>query len=343
MATSFFFPNNGNTVGGGGGGGGGEMMNQENSMLLFGQPEIRKQRAGGKKNINGKVNNNSNNQKKQSQRGMGVEKLERLRMGGYLNKFVEIEGGSSASATATAASHHDPFLHHHHQFNFPFTYGGGSVTATAVHHVPFAAEYVGGHVINNNVYQVHQPVSAAANNLGFSPYASRFVNGGGFTMVPMTPNQFHQAPNKELSSIQINDSNYDNSWNKKKLINGSGGEVLEYDGEKTEMQINGCDSLALSLGLSNSNTTNLNLHDQEAQEVMKMHRKRNGGDAGRRGERVLMEYEFLPHHKGSSSSSRSNKDNTTSVSKGGLVLGHEASPTNNNNFLDLSLKLSCYN
>ncbi|KAF5194072.1 hypothetical protein FRX31_016342 [Thalictrum thalictroides] len=338
MASSLYFLSNGNTVGGE------EIMNQhENNTLLFGQPdEIGNKRAAGKKN--GKVNNN--NQKKQPQRGLGVEKLERLRIEG-LKKVAEIEGEGSYAPVAS----HGPFHYHHHRkFNFPFTYGGGSVTP--VHHVSFAAGFVGGHG-NSNVYEVHHPVAAAATvNLGFSPHDSRFFTGGGFTMVPMTTNFGFIKLQTKSSSIQITDSisnNFGNSWNKKKklLINGGVHEVLGYDGEKTEMEINDCDSLALSLGLNSSTNIEskvkacgLNLHDQEAEEVMTMHRKRNGGDAGRRGESVLMEYEFLPHHKGST---RSNNDNSTSVSEGRLVLGHEASPTNNTNFLDLSLKLSCYN
>ncbi|KAL5731137.1 hypothetical protein ACHQM5_003895 [Ranunculus cassubicifolius] len=284
---------------------------------------------------NGKLSNQQG--RKVTQRGVGVAQLERLRLQERWKFMTEMDPVTPPSS----------ILQHPLQFQSPVPYFDPKTRP-----LPVSLNRGGGRLFSDPSH-VHYE-GDDFNGGGFSFY--RYSNGGfgsdsvrslsvgsngGFEMKHggeepqrfQTLNQVVEQPAKELSSIQMTH-----------CLSEKCGFCFKKKRQTPEMigfkQMNGFDSLGLSLGSPRSfdgNVKTFGLNTEEVVEVKAVHRKKNAV----RGESVFMEYEFFPSSSTSSNScsgSGSNKDSSVSEGMGGGS-GSVSPTTPTAHFLDLSLKL----
>ncbi|KAL7087775.1 hypothetical protein ACP275_13G089400 [Erythranthe tilingii] len=295
-------------------------------------------------------NKGSEKIKKQPQRGMGVEKLERLRLQKRWEKMTQ----------PPTANHH----HHHANFSIintaaaapfsdPVNLFGSANSLLPVRFGGYGAPIVGHMGLNPNPNPTHQSY-----HLGFHGQTAGVV---GLAPDFFTKNVNLMIHNKEqLSSSSSPNvflncySEHCNSCHKKKKVINS-----ENSGRVTRSDIytnSGGDYgfLGLSIGDNNPNST---AHETQGVEVVAVHRR--GSSTRSEGGRstVLMEYEFFPAGKGycgggggGSDSSNIDDDELTAVMKMAAG-GSETTTTSSSStmaaagfqtsdIIDLSLKLS---
>ncbi|KAL8033686.1 hypothetical protein ABFS82_13G176800 [Erythranthe guttata] len=301
-------------------------------------------------------NKGSEKIKKQPQRGMGVEKLERLRLQKRWEKMTQ----------PPTANHH----HHHANFNIintaaaatpfsdPVNLFGSANSLLPLRFGGYGAPIVGHMGLNPNP---NPNPTQQSYHLGFHGQTAGVI---GLAPDFFTKNVNLMIHNKEqLSSSSSSSPNvflncyseHCNSCHKKKKVINS-----ENSGRVTRSDIytNSGDYgfLGLSIGDNNPNSTG---HETQGVEVVAVHRR--GPSRRSEGGRstVLMEYEFFPAGKGygaddggGSDSSNNDDDELTAVMKMAAAGGGSETTTTSSSstmaatgfqtsdFIDLSLKLS---
>ncbi|KAL7131070.1 hypothetical protein ABFS83_13G175200 [Erythranthe nasuta] len=291
-------------------------------------------------------NKGSEKIKKQPQRGMGVEKLERLRLQKRWEKMTQ-----------------PPTANHHHHANFniintaaatpfsdPVNLFGSANSLLPVRFGGYGAPIVGHMGLNPNP---NPNPTQQSYHLGFHGQTAGVV---GLAPDFFTKNVNLMIHNKEQLSSSPNVflncySEHCNSCHKKKKVINS-----ENSGRVTRPDIytNSGDYgfLGLSIGDNNQNSTG---HETQGVEVVAVHKSSTRSEGGR--STLLMEYEFFPAGKGycagsggGSDSSNNDDDELAAVMKMAAG-GSETTTTSSSStmaatgfqtsdFIDLSLKLS---
>ncbi|KAK4439877.1 hypothetical protein Salat_0322600 [Sesamum alatum] len=288
--------------------------------------------------------------KKQPQRGMGVEKLERLRMQERWKKMTEINT-TNQGFTIPAASFPDPALIN------------ASVPVQISKLGGFGATQMG--LAQNQSYQLGFHGQMGVGGLGSDHqlhqtdlFGIGCLNNSGFVGKNVS------GISKELSSTPNSVNCYSehcNACHKKKKVNSEnlgGGRAVRSDMYTQMCNVGECGFLGLNIG-DNQNIINNQEHQshgtktpsvphhqvgfsvgngKQGVEVVAVHRKGSGGWEG--GNQVLMEYEFFPSGGGWPRS-----DDHELVKVGGSLSSEASSPSGSfdaSNSIDLSLKLSYY-
>ncbi|XVF04064.1 hypothetical protein REPUB_Repub05bG0049000 [Reevesia pubescens] len=280
------------------------------------------------------------NQKKQPQRGMGVEKLERLRIQERWKKITET---TAATATTTTqfpthpmGTSNVPVVHGVTNYGVPMMINGGNGGLWG-----WGGDRTAGFVMQR-----------VAGNGGFGGLNGQVFLGssvpdnvqvGGFVeaskeLSSMPKLQQHCKPDrcdvcfkkKHCNGENVRFNGGFNQFGQVFPIKGADylGWNLENNQNISEDQMNGFNARAARSASAYTGHMNIN----ETVDVVAIHRKGNSIGTGS----VLMEYEFFP---GKSSRNTSSKE-WELPAEASVAVGDEASYANASNSVDLSLKLS---
>ncbi|KAI3457527.1 hypothetical protein Pfo_014190 [Paulownia fortunei] len=306
-------------------------------------------RSSGRRKPKG-CDSSAGQKKKQPQRGMGVEKLERLRLQERWKKMTEINTTNNQGFSIPAASFSDPVL------------TNASVPVQLSKLGGFGAPNVGQMGLNHNQSYLgfHGQTGVggfASDQLQTDLFGIGCKSNSGFLGKNVT------GISKELSSnpnVVKCYSEHCNACHKKKKVNGEnlGSGRVRSDMYMQMCNVGDCGFLGLNIGDNQNvmNQENRGLgtkaplvpqvgyavgNGKQGVEVVAVHRKK--GSSSSEGGSVLMEYEFFPSGKGCC---RSDSHNDELVMMK-LVGGSETSSSSSSmagfdapNCIDLSLKLS---